>query len=481
MGRAELLMSFRNWLVVVAGVSVALAALSTGCAQTVGEWTDGGLGGDTASTVDGNSNATCQACVIDSDCSGGACAQLGGDSYCGTSCKTNSDCRSGETCTSVTSISGDQVSVCVNLSSSQCGLNPQQQPSGDAGTPPPSGCPGWADPNTTAACHSCTQGSNGCQPNGCYGGWWCNTNTNKCQSAPPQNCTSTGTDAGPPEVYDGGVTGNINSNGGTESHLYFGVVGDTRPANEDGTSNYPTTIISTIFSDLSKVSPMPPFVVSTGDYQFSNPNGSQATAQLQKYLSARGNYSGVDFPAMGNHECTGATASNCGSGNQNGITNNYTAFMNLLLGPIQKTKPYYSINVNANDNSWTAKFVFVAANAWDSTQSSWLSSTLAQKTTYTFVIRHESASANTAPGVTPSEQIMKNYPYTLSIVGHAHEYYHSSGSREVVIGNGGAPISTGQNYGYALVQQLTNGNIQVDMYDYQSNAKDSKFEFNVSP
>jgi hypothetical protein len=372
----------------------------------------------------------------------------------------------------------------VDVSNSQCGLNPQQQPppSDDGGTqPPPSGCPGWADPNTTASCSSCKQGSSGCQSNGCYGGWWCNTSTNKCQAAPPQNCGGGSTDAGPPEVYDGGVTGTIGANGGTESHLYFAVVGDTRPANEDDTSNYPTTVIDTIFADISKVSPMPPFVVSTGDYQFSNPNGSQANAQLSKYVAARGSYTGVQFPAMGNHECTGATASNCGSGNTDGITNNYTAFMNQLLAPIQKTSPYYVINVNASDNSWTAKFVFIAANAWDSTQSSWLSSTLAKTTTYTFIVRHEEASANTAPGVSPSETIMAKYPYTLAIVGHSHEYYHSSGSREVVIGNGGAPLSTSQNYGYALVQQLTNGNIQVDMYDYQSNTKDSKFEFSVTP
>ncbi len=472
----------RSHFVFVAFVSVGLTGLSTGCAQnTDGPWgADSGLGADGPNDPDGSTNASCKACVIDSDCSGGVCAQLGSDSYCAATCTSTSQCPSGEQCTSVTSIAGDQVSVCVNVSSTQCGLNPGQT-SNDAGSPPPSNtCPGWADPSTSASCTSCKQGASGCQANGCYGGWWCNTSTNKCQSAPPQNCGG-GTDAGPPTVYDGGVTGNIGINGGTESHLYFAVVGDTRPANEDGTSNYPTTIIDTIFSDIAKVSPMPPLMVSTGDYQFSNPSGSQAAAQITKYLAARNNYPGVDFPTMGNHECTGATASNCGAGNTDGITNNYSSYMSMMLGPIQKTQPYYVINVNANDNSWTAKFVFVAANAWDSAQSSWLSSTLAQKTTYTFIMRHESASANTAPGVNPAEAIMKNYPYTLSIVGHAHEYYHSSGSREVVIGNGGAPISTSQNYGYALVQQLTNGNIQVDMYDYSTNIRDSKFEFSVTP
>jgi hypothetical protein len=469
-------MGIRAWCALFALACVGLAGASSGCAQNAA---DGWGSSDSGVRVDGSNGSSCRVCVIDSDCAGGVCAQLGGDSYCASSCTSSADCPTGEQCESVASIAGDQVSVCVDLSSTQCGLNPQQQPpSGDAGAPS-STCPGWADPTTAAACSSCKQGSNGCQPNGCYGGWWCNTSTNKCQQA-PQNCGSAG-DAGPPEVYDGGVTATIDGNGGTESHLYFAVVGDTRPANEDDTSNYPSAIIGGIFSDLSKVNPMPPFVVSTGDYQFSSPSGSQASAQLNKYLSAHGNYTGVQFPAMGNHECTGATASNCGNGNTDGITNNYSAFMSLLLGPIQKTKPYYAIDVNASDSSWTAKFVFVAANAWDSTQSSWLSSTLAQKTTYTFIVRHEPASATTAPGVSPSEAIMKNYPYTLAIVGHSHEYYHSSGSREVVIGNGGAPISTNQNYGYAIVQQLTNGNVEVDMYDYSTNVADSKFRFTVTP
>jgi hypothetical protein len=277
------------------------------------------------------------------------------------------------------------------------------------------------------------------------------------------------------------VTSNIGVNGGTESALYFAVVGDTRPASEDDTSNYPTAIIDTIFSDVAAVTPAIPFVVSTGDYQFSNPSGTQASAQLAKYTAAKGSYAGLQFPAMGNHECTGATASNCGNGNTDGITKNYTAFVDALLTPIQKTLPYYSINVSSPTNAWTAKFVFVAANAWDSTQSSWLSTTLAQTTTYTFLVRHEPASANTAPGVTPAETIMAKYPYTLSIVGHSHEYYHSNGSREVVVGNGGAPISTSQDYGYAIVRQLGNGNIEVDMYDYKTNAVDTKFEFTVTP
>jgi hypothetical protein len=208
---------------------------------------------------------------------------------------------------------------------------------------------------------------------------------------------------------------------------------------------------------------------------FASTSGTQQAPQLKLYTGARANYSGVDFPAMGNHECTGATASNCATT----TTTNMSEFMTQLLGPISKTKPYYSINVASPTNAWTAKFVFVAANAWDSTQSSWLSSTLSQSTTYTFVIRHESATASTAPGVSPSEQIMKQYSYTLSIVGHAHTYSHPSG-KEVLFGNGGAPLTSG-NYGFGLFTQRGDGAIMVDAYDYSTMKPDSSFHFVVKP
>jgi hypothetical protein len=151
-----------------------------------------------------------------------------------------------------------------------------------------------------------------------------------------------------------------------------------------------------------------------------------------------------------------------------------------MLGPIGQTKPYYSVNINAADGSWTSKFVFVAANAWDSTQSSWLSSTLAVKTTYTFIMRHESSGANTAPGVSPSDSIIGSNPYTLLIVGHSHTYNWYS-SQQPIIGNGGAPLTGGVNYGYGLIEQLSNGNISVDMIDYESGAKDSSFHKDFTP
>jgi hypothetical protein len=197
-------------------------------------------------------------------------------------------------------------------------------------------------------------------------------------------------------------------------------------------------------------------------------------------MAARALYSGVTFPAMGNHECTGATASNCGPGSTDGTTTNYDNFIKTMLSPIGQTNPYYSVNINSTSGTWTSKFVFIAGNAWDSTQSSWLSTTLAVSTTYTFVIRHEATEADTAPGVSPSDSIIAKYPLTLEINGHTHTYEWSD-TNKVIVGNGGAPLTGSGDYGYALIQQQSDGDITVDMIDYMSGKADSSFHRVLTP
>jgi predicted phosphodiesterase len=126
------------------------------------------------------------------------------------------------------------------------------------------------------------------------------------------------------------------------------------------------------------------------------------------------------------------------------------------------------------NGAWTAKFLFVAANAWGTDQQTWLDTAMSRQTTYTFIVRHESASANTAPGVDPSEAIMFKHPYTLAIVGHTHTYRRES-QQQIIIGNGGAPISGGVNYGFGLFSQRPDGAIQVEMIDYQSGQSSQQF------
>ena len=43
-------------------------------------------------------------------------------------------------------------------------------------------CSGYADPSTTSTCHACTGAT--CQANGCFGGWYCKLDTEKCVIKP---------------------------------------------------------------------------------------------------------------------------------------------------------------------------------------------------------------------------------------------------------------------------------------------------------
>ena len=274
-----------------------------------------------------------------------------------------------------------------------------------------------------------------------------------------------------------GIVRTVTASGGSVDTLTFAVVGDCRPGNEGDTANYPTPIITKIFQDIDQTHAQ--FVVSTGDYQYANPQRADGQAQLSLYAQAAMGFSGVQFPAIGNHECDGYTADNCDSSGNivtggHGLSNNFTAFVSTLLAPIHQTLPYYSININDTHGQWTSKFVFVAANAWDSTQQTWLTTTMATPTTYTFVVRHEPSydnTGNSAPGVNPSDSILAASTYTLKIVGHSHVFSWDPSNREVVIGNGGAPLdSPSDTYGYGLFSLTDGGDVQVQQIDYSTNA-----------
>jgi Calcineurin-like phosphoesterase len=478
--------------------ALGVGALASSCATSgeitnnghhvVGDDTGIGLGDDSALPSDGG---VCSPCTTDADCqAGSSCAQIAGDTYCVPRCATDGSCADG-TCTIVSDFAGNQASVCAP-SSGLCAVapsggpdaGPTTSPASDSGVTSPAAdagsggsCGTLIAPTSPAPCTSCKLGSKLCQTNGCFGGWWCDSATDKCH-APPTGCSASGGDAGttPPPPIDAGPvpTGSVSAAGGKVSSLFFAIVGDSRPPLDNDTSAYPTAIVTSIYKQISTLSPQ--FVVSTGDYMFASPSSGQSSAQLDLYLSARKAYAGVLFPGFGNHECTGQTTSNCGPSGTDGLTTNYNDFVSKMLTPIGQSKPYYSIRVDSSAGSWTAKFVFVAANAWDSAQSSWLDTTLATPTTYTFVIRHEPAAATTAPGTSPSEAIMRKYPYTLAITGHTHLYaYHSP--KEVVFGNGGAPLTGSGGYGFGVVTQRADGAIQVAEHDYATGAIDSSFTF----
>jgi hypothetical protein len=472
------------------------------------------------------------------DCrSAEVCAQLPADSFCVRTCTTGNDCAAGEVCYATTTFNGQIIGACIEHSGI-CSANPPGLPDSgvvttDAGTAPVDGgpelhpldagpapdtdagsssndagfssgdaglsgyCNGLAGPDVSGTGCTCARPGS-CAANNCYGGWYCDPSTDSCV-APPANCSGTagtdagttgfdagtsGRDAGPASADAGPFSSNVTASGGTESELYFAIVGDTRPPNPDDTAGYPTAIITKIYEDIQNLNPRPPFVVSTGDYQYITSKnvgscgsytlgGAQAT-QLGDYQTARNGYSGIYWPAMGNHECTGYTASECGSGNADGITDNYCAWSGLFLTPIGESLPYYSRTITANDGSWTAHFIFVALNYWSSAQQSWLTQQLAQSATYTFVIHHESSSAG-SPSALSTVERMERSVETLSIVGHSHTWVGSSGSKELLVGNGGAPLTGSGTYGYTTVLRQSNGSLVVTNYDYQSNQVKNTF------
>jgi hypothetical protein len=206
---------------------------------------------------------------------------------------------------------------------------------------------------------------------------------------------------------------------------------------------------------------------------------------------------------MGNHECNGFTDSNCPPGSFTGMTQDY---INTIVSPsTAQTSPYFSALYFANDGSWSAKLIFTAANAWNTTQQSWLSSTLAVHTTYTFIVRHEPANDARAPGVTPSESMMSSAfsagNLTLSLTGHTHLIQLPGGTQpygdtfgatlayETIIGCGGAPLDAGPAYGYAVAtRRASDGAIVVQAYQSANssgtaivpNVADTNFRFAVN-
>ena len=443
-------------------------------------------GGSPKGEKDMSAALTCHPCVTSKDCVGGACVQYGGDDFCALDCTGPSQCGVNEKCVLATAFDGSEVQVCIPEggacgTTKGCGTCPSGTncdsvtascvPTVDMGTvadAASTSCGTFEPPSTASCCKSCMQSAKKCQPNGCYGGWWCDTAQCKCVK-PPSDCNSVGggdmsvggnVDFGVSNGDLGVPAGSVGPNGGTVSRLHFAVVGDTRPANPDQTQSYPVAIINKIYADLEATNPRPQFIVTTGDYMFASPFGTQAEPQIQLYLNAAKQFTGGPiFAALGNHECTGATASNC-AGNQ---TSNFKAFMGALVTPLGKPLPYYTIDINDTNKQWTSKFVVAACNDWDSTQATWLQGELGRKTTYTFVVRHEPLGTNGAPCVSAMDAMLQQASYNILIVGHSHTFAHSQ--KQVVIGNGGAPISGNTPYGYAIFDQQQDG-FHVTQYDY---------------
>ena len=339
-------------------------------------------------------------------------------------------------------------------------------------------CSDYASPDQSGSCHCPSGGA--CSANGCDSGKWCHLTTNRCVN-PPSGCSaggssgSTGSAGTSGGTSGGGSTGSVGPSGGTVSLLHFGLTGDTRPPSCNDTSGYPSAIINGIADQFKKENAQ--FALDLGDHMFvCDYTLATAQAQMQLYQTAQARYPGTWFMTMGNHECS---HSPCLKGSQNA---NYVAFMDALA-PIASL-PYYSFDVKTEKG--LATFVIVADNAWDSTQASWLESTLStadSKATYTIVARHHPQDDTSVPTNADSLQIIRKHKLSLLLTGHSHQYEHQTAdaARDLVLGTGGAPLvasGSGAFNGYALVDQLSSGELQVSVYDVGGTLHD---RWSVSP
>jgi hypothetical protein len=141
-------------------------------------------GANDALAPDATLGDQCDPCNAVPDCAPKfTCAQFAGDTYCGALCDGGTGCGSTEACQTVTTSAGGRASACVPKGGTCAAAPPPPAKDGGVLTQ----CGDLVGPTVDAGCHSCGRFSNDCQPNGCYGGWWCNTYTHYCQR-PPYYC-----------------------------------------------------------------------------------------------------------------------------------------------------------------------------------------------------------------------------------------------------------------------------------------------------
>ncbi len=138
-----------------------------------------------AGSADSDVAALCEPCAAAASCSVGAsCAKISGTlAFCANLCPLGTECNQDEVCESTTTPAGDSVRAC-SPKTHTCQTAPP--PTAD-GTVITDHCGRLDGPTITAACKSCDKDDSDCQRNGCYGGWWCNIGTEKCQK-PPASC-----------------------------------------------------------------------------------------------------------------------------------------------------------------------------------------------------------------------------------------------------------------------------------------------------
>jgi hypothetical protein len=269
--------------------------------------------------------------------------------------------------------------------------------------------------------------------------------------------------------------GGVSNDGGTVDRLYFALTGDSRPPICDlffvGKGfDYPTANVTKLAQQMEARQTQ--FALDLGDHQFVCVGGiTEAQTQIGAYVTAMANFKAPFFMSMGNHECVfalGGTLDDCGANNPSDPA--YTAFMQALASV--SPKPYYSVDIQTSMG--LARFVFIADDAWDSTEASWLSALLTDadvRARYTIVAHHHPISQTNGnyPAIWSA---IKAHKYALHLTAHQHLYSHDTqndaSGRSVIVGTGGSSDET--LLGYATVVQGVDGRLYFTMYDSSTDA-----------
>ncbi len=338
--------------------------------------------------------------------------------------------------------------------------------------------------------------------------------------APPQDSASpdeTGTPqhdrlgSSAPTAYAdplAGRTTNATAPDTPKDKLVFAAWGDSRPDNNPGLppNDFETDYKNRLLPILNKIFKNSfdygsQFMLGSGDYinaympdpgnagLYDTPDkwDTGCVTQYNFMKTAAEVYTKAATPrpvyyALGNHEALGWTDLYTINYNE---TPNIKEYLKLMLPA--NLKPYYSFtmqipSMTAMGKMKTAKFVFIAPNAWSDDQSIWLTQTMRAATDYTFVVRHEANDQHgcDAPGMLEQNTLLGvdnpvGRKYTLLIQGHEHEYRRDKGSPDIVAGNGGAQKNTagGINfYGYITVEQVAKDDrMMVRAWDINNPAK----------
>lgn len=252
----------------------------------------------------------------------------------------------------------------------------------------------------------------------------------------------------------------VGATGGTVDLMKFLLTGDTRPASNvstSDTSTYPKSVINAI-ADQAQAR-LADFAIDAGDHMAAT-SSTAADAQMDAYEAAMNRYKGTWFPTFGNHECS---VTNCKSDSTE-TDYRFRRYMQTISARLGKSRPYYTFDVNTRFG--VARFVVIADNANAlGEQDNWLESVLTTADTavkYTIVTRHHPSDDTT--NVAWAMPIIARHKVDLLLTGHVHKYSHLT-AREAMVGTGGGPLSAGGYYGFAMVTQLADARLQVQMYD----------------